>query len=241
MAAVSEIRRVLSQRDATGLRRGASPAARNEQQMGCAIHELRARGTRLLKQIEFIGKGAIAQPTYGVPPGVRRKSTMKQVKTSQIFDIETAREMISQFDRGKQVKAECQASAVAEVDFAAVPDVILFQASDILDRIDKGCRSASNRTHRRYEMPRRNACDLGRYVLQTCNGKMAESAVQAKGQIDRGIGFRQPVCKIRDVERQIYPGKAGKISSGQSRPLYLPLCDVKSARRDVAEPERTST
>jgi len=28
--------------------------------MGCAIHELRARGTRLLKQIEFIGKGAIA-------------------------------------------------------------------------------------------------------------------------------------------------------------------------------------
>jgi len=166
---------------------------------------------------------------------------MKQVKTSQIFDIETAREMISQFDRGKQVKAECQASAVAEVDFAAVPDVILFQASDILDRIDKGCRSASNRTHRRYEMPRRNACDLGRYVLQTCNGKMAESAVQAKGQIDRGIGFRQPVCKIRDVERQIYPGKAGKISSGQSRPLYLPLCDVKSARRDVAEPERTST
>ena len=69
--------------------------------MGCAIHELRARGTRLLKQIEFIGKGAIAKRTYGVPPGVRRKSTMKQVETSQILDVETAREMISQFDRGK--------------------------------------------------------------------------------------------------------------------------------------------
>jgi hypothetical protein len=40
--------------------RGGSPAARNEQQMGCAIHELRARGTRLLKPLEFIGKGPIA-------------------------------------------------------------------------------------------------------------------------------------------------------------------------------------
>ena len=58
---------------------------------------------------------------------------MKQVKTSQIFDVETAREIISQFDRGKQVKAECEASAVAKVDFAAVHEVILFQSSDILD------------------------------------------------------------------------------------------------------------
>jgi hypothetical protein len=60
MAAVSEISRVLSQCDATGLRRDASPAVRNEQQMSCAIHELRARGTRFLKPIEFIGKAAIA-------------------------------------------------------------------------------------------------------------------------------------------------------------------------------------
>jgi hypothetical protein len=105
---------------------------------------------------------------------------MKQVKTSQILYVETAREMISQFDRGKQVKAKCQTSAVAEVDFAAVPDVILFQSPDILDQIDKGCRSASNGTHRHYEMPRRNACDLRRCVLQACNGKMAESAVQAE-------------------------------------------------------------
>ena len=139
------------------------------------------------------------------------------------------------------MKAECQASAIAEVDFAPVPDVILFQASDILDRIDKGCRSASNRTHRRYEMPRRNACDLRRYVLQTCNGNMAEIAVQAKGQIDRGIGFRQPVRKICDVEHQIYPGKAGEISSGQPRPFYLRLRDVKSARCYAAESERAST
>ena len=38
---------------------GAAAAVRDEQQMGGAIHELRARGTRLLKLIEFIGKGAI--------------------------------------------------------------------------------------------------------------------------------------------------------------------------------------
>src|SRR5258708_12219418 len=166
---------------------------------------------------------------------------MKQVKTSQVFDVETTREMISEVDRGKQVKGEGEGSGVAEVDFAAVPDVILFQSPDILDRIDKGCRSASDGTHRRYEMPRRNACDLRRYVLQTCNRKMAESAVQAKGQIDRGIGFRQPVCKICDVERQIYPGKVGKISSGQPRSFYLCLRNVKTARRDAAEPQRTST
>jgi hypothetical protein len=166
---------------------------------------------------------------------------MKQIKSSQIFDVETAGEMVSQFSRRKQVKAECQASAVAEVDFAAVPDVILFQSPDILDRIDEGCRSASNRTHRRYEMPGRNACDLRRYVLQACNGKMAESAVQAKGQIDRGIGFRQPACKVSYVERQIHPGKVRKISSGQPRTVYLRLRDVKSPRRDSAEPERTST
>src|SRR5260370_17649695 len=164
---------------------------------------------------------------------------MKQVKTSQILDVETTREMISEFDRGKPVKAECPAATVAEVDFAAVPDVLLVQSSDILERIDKGCRSASNRTHRRYEMPRRNACDLGRYVLQTCNRKMAESAVQAKGQIDRGIGFRQPVCKICDIERQIYPGKVGKISSGQPPSFYFSLPTLKPPPRDPPHPAPT--
>src|SRR5260370_17227563 len=101
---------------------------------------------------------------------------MKQVKTSQIFNVETTRKIISQFDRGKQVKAECQASAVAEVDFAAVPDVILFQASDILDRIVKGCRSASNRTHRRYKMPHRNPSDLGQHALHTSNQNTTNTA-----------------------------------------------------------------
>ena len=102
--------------------------------------------------VDTLAKAGV-QRMYGIPPGVRRKSTMKQVKTSQIFDVETAGEMVSQFDRGKQVKTECQASAVAEVDFAAVPDVVLFQSLDVLDQIDKACRSTSNRTHRRYEMP----------------------------------------------------------------------------------------
>ena len=42
-----------------------------------------------------------------------------------------------QFDRCKQVKAECNMSAVAEVDFAPVPDVILFQSADFLDPVTK--------------------------------------------------------------------------------------------------------
>src|SRR5258708_12689870 len=90
---------------------------------------------------------------------------MKQVKTSQILDVETTREMISQFDRGKQVKAERQASLVAEVDFAAVADVILFQSSDILERIDNGWRRSSTRTHRRFEIPRHHPSALLRSVL----------------------------------------------------------------------------
>jgi hypothetical protein len=95
------VRDQLSQRDATGLGRSGSPATRNEQQMGCAIYELRARGACVLEPLEFIGKRAVAWRTYRVPPGIRREPTMKQVKTSQIFDVETAGETISQFDRGK--------------------------------------------------------------------------------------------------------------------------------------------
>jgi hypothetical protein len=85
---------------------------------------------------------------------------VKQVKTSQILNVETAGEMVSQFERGKEVKAECQVSTLAKVDFAAVPDVVLLKPPDILDRVDESCRSASNRTHRRYKIPRRNASDL---------------------------------------------------------------------------------
>jgi hypothetical protein len=85
---------------------------------------------------------------------------MEQVETSQIFDVETAGEMVSQFDRRKQVKAECDMSAVTEVDFTAVPDVVLFQSADFLHGFDKGRWSAASRTHRRDEMSRRNARDL---------------------------------------------------------------------------------
>src|SRR5258708_10939656 len=68
---------------------------------------------------------------------------------------------------------------------------------------------------------------------------MAESAVQAKSDIDRGIGFRQPVRKVCDVECEIHSRKAGKISGRQPRSLDLHLCDVKSTRAYAAEAERT--
>jgi hypothetical protein len=93
--------------------------------MGGAIHELRACGIRVLESRELVGKLTIAWPAYRVPPGIRRESTMKQVEAAQIFDLETAGEITQQFDRCKLVKTECNMSAVAEVDFAAVPDVIL--------------------------------------------------------------------------------------------------------------------
>src|SRR4030088_1131129 len=67
---------------------------------------------------------------------------------------------------------------------------------------------------------------------------MAESAIQAKSHIDRGIGFRQPVRKVSDVECEIHSRKAGKISGRQPCPLYLHLCDVKSTRGNAAEFER---
>ena len=60
MTAIPGISRALNRHDATGRRSGGSPAARNKQQMGRTIHELRARGTRLLKLLKFIGKRVIA-------------------------------------------------------------------------------------------------------------------------------------------------------------------------------------
>src|SRR6267143_1590380 len=68
---------------------------------------------------------------------------------------------------------------------------------------------------------------------------MAEGAIQAKSHIDRGIGFRQPVRKVSEVECEIHSRKAGKISGRQPCPLYLRLCDVKSTRGNAAESERT--
>jgi hypothetical protein len=128
--------------------------------MGGAIHELRACGISLLEPHQFIDKLTIAERRYRVPPGIWHESTMEQVETPQIFNVETAGEMVSQFGRSKQVEAECHMSAVTEVDFTPVPDVILFQSADFLDRFYKGRWSAASRTHRCYEMSRRNACDL---------------------------------------------------------------------------------
>ncbi len=51
---------------------------------------------------------------------------MKHVETAQIVDVETAGEIIQQFDGCRLAKAKCNMSAVAEVNFTAVPDVILF-------------------------------------------------------------------------------------------------------------------
>src|ERR1700682_662028 len=67
---------------------------------------------------------------------------------------------------------------------------------------------------------------------------MAERAVQAESQIDGGIGFRQPVRKVRDLECEIHSRNAGKISGRQPPPLYLRLCDVESTRGNAAESER---
>ena len=128
--------------------------------MDGAIHELRAGGIRLLKPLEFVGKMTIAWRRNRIPPGIWREPTMKQVKTAQIFDVETAGEIIQQFDCCKLVKAKCNMSTVAEVDFAPVPDVILFQSADFLNRVYKGRWSAANRTDRRYEISRCDACDL---------------------------------------------------------------------------------
>src|SRR5271170_6937065 len=67
---------------------------------------------------------------------------------------------------------------------------------------------------------------------------MAEGAVEAESQIDGGIGFRQPVRKVCDVECEIHSRKAGKSSGRQPGPFYLRLCDVKSTRGNAAESER---
>src|ERR1700730_13978600 len=75
---------VLSRHDDTGGRRSGAPAARHEQEMGGAIHELLARGMRLLKALQFIGKLIIAWRRDGIPPGIWHESTVKEVEAAQI-------------------------------------------------------------------------------------------------------------------------------------------------------------
>jgi hypothetical protein len=58
---------------------------------------------------------------------------MKQVETSQIFDVKISLENASQFDRRKKVKAESETPAVAEFNIASVPDVIVFQMAGLLN------------------------------------------------------------------------------------------------------------
>src|ERR1700733_5469300 len=111
---------------------------------------------RLLKRLEFIGKRTIVWRRDGIPPGIWQESTVKEVEAAQIFDFETAGEIVSQFDRCKLVKAKCDMSAVAGMDLTSVPEMILFQLADFLDRIYKGRWSAANRTNRRYEISPRD-------------------------------------------------------------------------------------
>jgi hypothetical protein len=61
---------------------------------------------RLLKPLQFIGKLTIARRRDGIPPGIRHESTVKQVEAAQIFDVEIAGEIVSQFDCRKLVKAK---------------------------------------------------------------------------------------------------------------------------------------
>jgi hypothetical protein len=66
----------------------------------------------------------IAWRRDGIPPAIWHESTVKEVEAAQIFDVETAGEIVLQFGRCKLVKAKCNMSAVAEVDLASVSDVI---------------------------------------------------------------------------------------------------------------------
>src|SRR6201999_801548 len=120
-------------------------ASRHQQKMGGVIDELGVRRVRLLEPGEFVGEMMIVCPAGSVPSGIRHESTVKQVEAAQIFDVEPSGEIVQQFDRCKLMKAESDVAAVAEVDFAAVPDMILFQPPDIRDRVDKGRRRAANR------------------------------------------------------------------------------------------------
>src|SRR5260370_4159552 len=103
---------------------------------------------RALKPLEFIGKLTVAWRRDGIPPGIWHESTVKEIEAAQIFDVETAGEIASQFDRCKLVKAKCNMSAGAEGDLASVPDAILFQSADFLDRVYKGRGRAANRPAR---------------------------------------------------------------------------------------------
>ena len=64
---------------------------------------------------------------------------------------------------------------------------------------------------------------------------MTEDAVEAKSEVDRGVGFWEGGSKVRNIECEVDAWKVGKITCHRSRPLNLRLRYIKAARADVAE------
>src|SRR5208282_5892523 len=96
----------------------------------------------------------------GIPSRVRCKPAVKQVKAAQILDGETIGEAASQFERAEEVKTQCKAATVIQLDLALVPGVIVLEMTRFLDRIDGDRRRAADRAHRGNKMPSGNARDL---------------------------------------------------------------------------------
>lgn len=96
-------------------------------------------------------------------------------------------------------------TAVAQLDFAPISAVVVFEASCIFDRIQHDGRSAAGRAHRRYEAARGDAREFRGNLRQAHEGQMVEDAVEAQREIHRSVGLRQFSREISNIELEAHP------------------------------------
>ena len=125
---------------------------------------------------------------------------MKKIESAQILDLEVPGDKTPKLGRGEKMAVECDAATVAELDLAPVAAVILLEVPRLFERIHEDRRHASGRADRADEMTRGDATQFGQDGGQAPHREMVEDAIEAKAEVDGGIGLRQPAEQIPDLE-----------------------------------------
>ena len=109
------------------------------------VYEFGISGIHLLKASELIRTRRVSQETVRIPARIRRKARVEQIQASKILNFKSALKIRSQLGRREQMEAERAAATVAEFEFAQIVQVVVFQATYVLDRINQRRRHATVR------------------------------------------------------------------------------------------------
>jgi len=105
--------------------------------VGCAFHETGVGGIGFLEPRQLQHQPLVSYHRHWVPPTVRHKAIMKDVKATQVLDAKMRAEQIVQFVGVKEVKAHRNAASVEELDLAPVQAMVEFEMPGAFNRIDE--------------------------------------------------------------------------------------------------------